>query len=198
MLKIVVAVGIAVGLLAVMGILINRQKKRTELLELAQKKQRDIALEEAIRNQRIGSQKGKISSVPYELDYSKSSDPARQKKIPAGGSGHLMVQIEEHSDLSVRKFMLDPSDDIYIGRETDVNTIVISDQAADARHCLIFESQGCVYIKSLTEFGHTQIIRKSKTTQANQQGIRLLTGDRLQIGKIYFDITLIGQDGKIR
>lgn len=182
----------AVLLIILLIVLSITSKKRKELQERALNKHREEALERVLRNQdhEEKEKNKKVSDVPYAVDYSKSISSRKSKKQTEPGK--LMVQLIAHSELSDQRYMLNPADGIVIGREKGQNSIVVTDPAVARRQCEIFLADGAVYLKDISSSSRTMIRRKKNTTYANSQGIKLLTGDRLYIGNMVFDITLFG------
>ena len=182
----------AVLLFVLLIILAITSKKRKELQERALNKRREEALERVLRNQdhQENEKNRKVSNVPYAVDYSKSISP-RQGKTQTE-PGKLMIQLIAHSELSVQRYMLNPADGIVIGREKGQNSIVVTDPTVAKRQCEIFFADGAVYLRDISSSSRTMIRRKKNTTYANSQGIKLLTGDRIYIGNMIFDITLFG------
>lgn len=188
--KTIIIAVFAVLLIILLIVLFITGKKRKELQELALNKSREEALERVLRNQDHEEKNKKVSNVPYAVDYSKGTFSRQPKKQTEPGK--LMVQLTAHSELSDQRYMLNPADGITIGREKGQNSIAVTDPTAARRQCEIFLADGAVYLRDISSSSRTMIRRKKNTTYANSQGIKLLTGDRLYIGNMIFDITLFG------
>lgn len=187
LLKILVAACIVTALVVVvLAVLLKRyNSRRRTLKDLAEDKLRDEALNSAIENKAV--YQGKISHAgnsqkPIEVNYSEN--------LARGGKVGGMLQIVEHSGISVKKYVLDPSVPITVGREKD-NVICINERTLSGRHCEIFAYQKGIYVRDLGSSNHTVIVRERESAYADGNGVRIKTGDRIQMGNVFLDITVI-------
>ncbi|MBR3524666.1 MAG: hypothetical protein IKO11_02360, partial [Lachnospiraceae bacterium] len=118
--KIIVAAVVAVILLIVLIVKLKKRQARIRAIRSkAEDKRREERLNQLILNPnaRTGELQAQ-SEKPYAVHYGVADEgrAAKQKR--------WMLQIEEHSEISVRSFMLDPSNPITIGSGKE-NTVVL-------------------------------------------------------------------------
>lgn len=183
--KVLIAIGVII--LIIMAIkLRNKKAKEKELKVIAEDKLRDQALNKALANDLYGHQNNKASmeSLPYEVDYNQKQLDKRVAK-----KGKIMLQITECSELSKRKFMIELSENIKIGRAKE-NPIVIKEQGALPVHCEIFAYHNEVYVRDFS--GNKTILRrKRQNVYVDEHGLKLKTGDKLVIENTILEIIII-------
>lgn len=175
--------------LVILGRVITKRGRNRELREYASNKKREEMLDQVILNVYDKKEGAKSESVPYDVDYSESSEkqkPDRGKAVNAGG---LMLQLTEHSELSVRKHVLNPEQVIRIGSKLNENDILVSD--ADDVQCEIFLYDGQVWIREVGSQRKTILKRRKNRAYVTQNGVKLLSGDCIFVGNIYFEVALI-------
>lgn len=162
---------------------VKQRHKKQNLLELAENRRREEALDAVISNGRNPKDDRFFGSVPYEVDYSQT----------AGKSGKavskMMVQLVEHNELSIRKHMLSLDKPIRIGSKESLNTVICS--SADDMQCELFAYKGGVFLRNLGENNRTVLRRKKKNVFAEENGLRVQNQDQIVIGNTYFDITIL-------
>ena len=186
-LLIIVIAASALGVVILFCILRHKQALRKELEIKAQDKLREEALNRALRNER--SKERAVSErdcLPYEVDYGQNKNP-----VDYVDKNKIMLQIIEHSELSVRKYILDPDKKIHIGSRNDFNEIVIKDRTVSGQHCEIFLYNKEVYVKDVNSTNGTFLSRKRKQVRIDSRGMKLKTGDRIIVGKTDLQIEVI-------
>lgn len=170
-----------------------REKKR-EIAQAAADRMRDENLNNIILNSHVATGSNKEIYKPYDVDYS-SKDKGGSNRggghdISAGRSGQQMLQLIEKTELSTRKFVLNPAKRIRIGSDLQDNEISVLSQGVAPHHCEIFAAGGSVYIRNTGEGTRTIIRRKKEQAIADNKGIRLQTGDSILLGTVSYDITI--------
>lgn len=170
-----------------------REKKR-EIAQAAADRMRDENLNNIILNSHAATGSNKEIYKPYDVDYSNkdkgSSNRGSGHDISAGRSGQQMLQLIEKTELSTRKFVLNPAKRIRIGSDLQENEISVLSQGVAPHHCEIFAAGGSVYIRNTGEGTRTIIRRKKEQAIADNKGIRLQTGDSILLGTVSYDITI--------
>ena len=103
-----------------------------------------------------------------------------------------MLQIEEISDLSNKKYMLDPLETITIGSAKD-NKISLSDALIDARQCeigLYERDNKTLYLQNVGE-KRVILLRKKEWINVGPERLVLLNGDIIELGRIQLKITVV-------
>lgn len=173
--------------------MIRRNQKKKELARAAEDKIRDENLNSIILNQHLENEDIKEVYKPYDVDY---STPNRESNRNAkDGSekeeSHVMIQLVEKTELSTRKFMLNPVKKIHIGSDLQDNDIAVLAEGVSPRQCEIFSVRNKVYIKDLGS-GKTIIKRKKESAIVDGKGVRLISNDIVILGGVSYDITIIG------
>lgn len=171
---------------------IHQNQKKKELSRAAEDKLRDENLNHVILNSDIGNEQLKEVYKPYDVDY---SNPNADKKVSGRnmkkGENQIMVQLIERTELSTRKFMMNPVKGIRIGSDLQSNDIAVLAENISPCQCEIFSVMDKVYIKNLSSDNRTIIRRKKEQAIADEKGIRLLSGDIVILGLVSYDITII-------
>lgn len=170
---------------------IKKKNKNREIEQATKDKMRDENLNQLILN-RTG-EKAKGRSNPYEVNYENagSQDMDKRNTVSSNRENQVMVQLTENTELSTRKFVLDPQDGIQIGSALTGNDIVLTNSEIADYQCGIFAVSDRVYIKSLSNSVRTIIKRHKEQAIVDDRGIRLLTGDRIIIGKVYYEVVIV-------
>ena len=193
---------IAIGIIGIllMGIILiiiskKRKEKKAKALQ-ASDKIREEALDRLLLNQETESRKEEptFAAVPIAVNYDvnsveKTKDSTSRKK--RNKSKKVMVQIVENSELSARKYMLDPQKGIFIGSKAGKNHIVISNANVDERQCEIRENAQKVYVRNTGSSGKVILRRGKQSAYVEQKYLELKTGDTLLIGNMLYRIDLI-------
>lgn len=179
--------------LILLKFLIKRRSKNKELYQAAADRTRDENLNKVILNEHYIKEDNKLVKAPYEVDYGNGSSekPGRKNAESSKGKMSVMLQLVENTELSTRKFILNPAKKIRIGSGFTDNDIVVSDSCIEEHQCEIFLAQGKIYIKNIGNKARTIIRRKKEQVIVDGKGIRLLTGDIVLTGKVTYEVTII-------
>lgn len=171
----------------------HREKKK-EIALAAADRMRDENLNSIILNSRADRNNAREIYKPYDVDYGGQDKSGRDKgshtDISGGKPGQCMIQLVEKTELSTRKFVLNPAKIIRIGSDLQDNDISVLAEGISPHQCEIFAAGGKVYIRNTGEGTRTIIRRKKQQAIADNKGIRLLTGDRILLGTVSYDITI--------
>lgn len=166
--------------------------KNKELKQAAADKIRDENLNHVILNVRQEKEKLKEIYKPYDVNYSRvNEDSGKKSRKGDWEDGQLMIQLIERTELSTRKFVLNPAKIIRIGSDLQSNDIVVFSENISPRQCEIFSAMDKVFIRNVGNKCQTVIRRKKTQAVADERGIRLLTGDVVALSGVTYDITLI-------
>lgn len=129
---------------------------------------------------------------PYDVDYSSTNCDTGKKpgEHSKKAESHVMVQLIERTELSTRKFMLNPIKKIHIGSDLRDNDISVLAEGVSAHQCEIFSVGNRVYVKNLSSDNRTIIKRKKNQAIVNEKGVRLLSNDVIILGRVSYDITI--------
>jgi len=171
---------------------IRQNQKNRELTRAAADKARDENLNNAILNH---CSRGKTKEVykPYDVDYSNMNDDANKsiREFPKEREVHSMIQLVEKTELSTRKFMLNPARKISIGSDLHDNDISILAEGISLHQCEIFSVRDRVYLRNLSSENKTIIRRKKTQAIVDEKGVRLLSNDIIILGRVSYDITIM-------
>lgn len=179
--------------LILLKFLIKRRSGNKELYQAAADRTRDENLDKVILNEHYIKEDNKLVKTPYEVDYGNgnSEKPGRKDMESSIGKMSVMIQLVEKTELSTRKFILNPAKKIRIGSGFTDNDIVVSDSCIEEHQCEIFLAQGKIYIKNIGNKARIIIRRKKEQVIVDGKGIRLLTGDIVLTGKVTYEVTII-------
>ncbi len=190
---------IAVGALAVAVLFIvllkrtvKSRQKRKEIQQAAEDRARDENLNNIILNSHCRAGEKKEIYKPYDVDYSNDGQGKNDKNSPfaAPDSHRVMIQLVEKTELSTRKFMLNPEKIIRIGSDLQTNDISVLADGVSSNQCEIFAAAGKVYIRHTGDKNKTIIRRKKEQAFVDEKGIRLLSDDIIILGKVTYDVTI--------
>lgn len=171
---------------------VRQNQKNRELTRAAADKVRDENLNNAILNH---CARGETKEVykPYDVDYSNMNDDADKsiREFPKESEVHTMIQLVEKTELSTRKFMLNPAKKIRIGSELHDNDISVLAEGISLHQCEIFSVRNRVYLRSLSPENKTIIRRKKIQAIVDEKGVRLLSNDIIILGRVSYDITIM-------
>ena len=177
--------GSAVILIVVLIIHSSKRKKKEALLQVAEDKLRESNLDQQILNPNATPDPSrKVSEKPYEMKYSTASAASATRK-------GIMLQIEEVSEISKRKYMVNPVPAITIGSGTG-NSIVLTDMTIDSKQCeLGLSESGQVYVKNIGTADLVNVIRGKKSISVGNEEVVLKKSDQLKIGGVKLIITIL-------
>lgn len=172
----------------------KRREKKKEIALAAADRMRDENLNSIILNSYADRSNKKEVYRPYDVDYGSPDKGGGGKgsrtDFSSGKQGQPMIQLVEKTELSTRKFVLNPAKIIRIGSDLQDNDISVLAEGISPHQCEIFAGGGKVYIRNTGEGTRTIIRRKKQQAIADNKGIRLLTGDRILLGTVSYDITI--------
>lgn len=179
--------------LALFKYFMQRRTRKKELHRAAADRARDENLNQVILNVQHFKEENKSMKSPYEVDYGNGSREKSKRENAESPKGKMptMIQLIENTELSTRKFVLNPAKGISIGSGLTDNDIVVSGSNIEEYQCEIFLAQGKIYIRNTGNKERTIIRRKKEQVIVDRKGIRLLTGDVILIGKITYEVTII-------
>ena len=180
-----------VGIVLIRKFMQKKQKNR-ELRQAAEDKLRDENLNNVILNNHTGSNRPHEVHVPYDVDYSnpggessKSHSDNNKRK-----DNHVMLQLVEKTELSTRKFMLNPIKKIRIGSDLQDNDISVLSEGVSPHQCEIFSVSDKIYIKNLSQENQTILKRKKEQAIVDEKGLRLLSNDKIILGSVVYEVTI--------
>lgn len=191
---ILVCVSVAISLIKII-IKVKRKLSNNSQLEMhAEDKLREDVLDQYILNPSAPTTSKKtVEAKPFEVSYDAKnvekrhfSRLMRKKREPK-----IMLQLIENSELSARKFVLDPSKEINIGSKKGRNDIVLSDPNVDPVQCNIIEIMEKVYVRNYGGSGKLILSRAGQRAFVEQKAIEIKNGDLLFIGETVFRLELI-------
>lgn len=173
------------------------KETNNELTMHAEDKLREDALDQYILNPSAPIVDKAVSEAkPFEVSYDASNvERVNHKKRKWFGKRKtkpkVMVQLIENSELSARKFMLDPNLGINIGRKKGKNDIVIVDDGIDDVQCNILDINGIIYVRNQGGSGKVVLSRAGQRAFVEKKAIAIKNGDLILLGKTVFRIELI-------
>ena len=179
--------GIVVCIIVVLLIYAQIKKKKNlkkDMALIAEDKLREAALDRALSNGTGMNRNGDLSeSTPFEVSYKAESGPIEPSK--------LMVQVEEKSELSTKKYSFDPHNLIHIGNATGKNHILTGTAIQGNVQCEIFERDDNVYVRNLGDAGKIMLFRGKQKAFVEEKSIVMKSGDVLLIGKSSFRLEIV-------
>ena len=185
----VIAAAVLTGIILILRIVIRRSRRNRELAIAAEDKRRDENLNNVILNSYAGDAGRKEVYVPYDVDYSNSEADGRKNKKRDDAP---MLQLIEKTELSTRKFMLNPVKGIHIGSDSQINDIAVLAAGIAPQQCEIFVAGGKVYIRDLGGGNRTILRRKKEQAIVDHNGVRLQSGDVIVLGSVTYKVTIKG------
>lgn len=192
-------IGIVVILIVIIAVIkllkkeIHKKQKKKELSQAAEDKIRDENLNQVILNQHTDGSRFKEVHKPYDVDYSNANGENSKKaenQIQSGES-HVMVQLVEKTELSTRKFMMNPVKAVRVGSNLQDNDITVLADGVSPHQFEIFAVRDKVFVRNLSSEYKTIVRRKKEQAIVDEKGIRLLSGDSILLGHVTYDITII-------
>ncbi|RKJ02690.1 FHA domain-containing protein [bacterium D16-54] len=181
----------AVVLLAVILIANRYLKKYKEKKEQYQKRLKEQALSEALKNSR--GRKNVFAQNNQAAPMETANPGEGQETVPGG---RLVVQLSLVGQKS-GSYVLNPEDHILLGSSEDGNDIVLPGKDVAPKQCDIFQYKDQVYVKSLDLSFPVELRRKVRQTAVTNKAIRVLTGDQIRIGVHIIQISLMDYKGNL-
>ena len=188
---------LAVIILLLIGItlikkIVKQKQKNKELRQAAEDKLRDENLNNVILNNHTGSNRRREANMPYDVDYSNSGGE-NNKKLSDNSKrkdSHIMLQLIEKTELSTRKFMLNPIKKIRIGSDLQDNDITVLSEGVSLHQCEIFSVGDKIFIRNLSGGNQTILKRKKEQAIVDEKGLRLLSNDKIILGSVVYEVTI--------
>lgn len=191
-----IGIGILAALLAVIifSLISKKRREKKAKAQLAGDKVREEALDKLLLNKEaeIRKEENTFAAIPFAVNYDvNSTEKANTTEKKKNKRKKVMVQIVENSELSARKYMLDPQKGIFMGSKNGKNHIVINSADIDERQCEIRESSEKVYIRNIGSSGKVVLRRGKQSAYVEQKYLEIKTGDALMIGNAIYRMELI-------
>jgi len=184
------AIIVFIVLLVLIKLASNRRKKQRELDQVTADKVRDENLNDVILNKRASKSSAKEVYTPYDVDYSNKEQ--ENKVIGSQNNGReVMIRLVENTELSTRKFILNPAKRIRIGSDLKENDISVMAEGIAPVQCEIFSVGSNVYIRNISENTRTILRRKREQAIVNSKGILLESDDVIILGKVSYAVTIV-------
>lgn len=184
------AIIVFIVLVVLIKLMSARRKKQRELDQVTADKVRDENLNDVILNKRVKRNSAKEVYTPYDVDYSNKEQDNRQAANYNNGR-EVMIRLVENTELSTRKFILNPAKNIRIGSDLKENDISVMAEGIAPMQCEIFSVGSNVYIRNVSESSRTILRRKKEQAIVNDKGILLDSGDVIILGKVSYDVTIV-------
>lgn len=181
---------IAILILAGFFFFIHRHRKAArEKKERDERQLKDQVLNEALRN-----------NMARHNAFGQSGQAGPMEREAVGGQKETIRQGLFFVHLVVKgkpdkSYVLNLQDPIRLGRAPQGNDIVLEGEQVAPQQCEIFPYQDHIYIRDLASGSPAVLKRKNQQTQVGSAGIRVMTGDRLLVGGIQMQISLIDYVG---
>jgi len=171
---------------------VKSSQKRKEIQQAAEDRVRDENLNDIILNSYCNAGEKKEIYKPYDVDYRNGGQGKGDKNSPvaAKDSHRVMIRLVEKTELSTRKFMLNPEKGIRIGSDLQTNDISVLADGISPSQCEIFAAGGKVYIRHTGGSNKTIIQRKKERAFADAKGVRLLSDDVIILEKVTYSVTI--------
>lgn len=161
-----------------------RRKKRKEEQFQAMKKMRESSLKEALSNNLEESIENSSATPyrPYQVEYATGENQDSKEKRP-------LLQIIEKNKLAEKKYIFRSSDIVTLGVQFGAVAILNNLENAEV-WCEIFFQNGAYCVRSY-ENGTVSVQRNRKGAIVDKVGIKLKSGDMIQIQETTFQIFYI-------
>lgn len=187
---IITIIVIIIIVLLIAALVMKGGKKQKEQRRLTMEKLREEALDRALENpaRKQAAEDAKGVQRPFAVNY--GQDEKTFKKEQTAG-GRCMLQLTEINELSTRKYLVNPSELITVGKQFDANTIVINNRKLSDRQFEIFQYGQDLYIRSCGGPVTTVLVRKADSVIVDERGIKLQTGDCINAGPVRLEVDII-------
>lgn len=163
------------------------KNKKKELRQAAADRERDENLNGVILNSHA-SATNKEKYVPYEVNYSQDKQEGANKSSKKGAD--VMIQIVENTTLSSRKYVLNATKGIRIGTLEGCDITYVGDGSIEFQ-CQIFAIGKDVVVRNLLGGPQLILIRQKQQAIIDCNGLKLMSGDVIMMGKVSYDISLV-------
>ncbi len=159
--------------LLLVGILLGRRKRRKNEEDMIQRKRRDEALSEALRNPLVRPARNSGEDA-MEITWDEKA-VSRDK-----GKSALMAELVELSGYSKRKYIFRVDEPIRIGSAPE-NRLSLPREGVAKVHCEIFMKGREACVRSAPK-AKTLLKRGGTSALVGTEGVYLKNGDHLQVG----------------
>ena len=191
--KILISICITISIIVAIRLikkLLKRGQKKKEIRQATEDRFRDENLNNIILNTQAGVGGKKEIYTPYDVDYRNGEQNKGEKDINTP-SKQIMIRLIEKTELSTRKFLLNPTKRIKIGSDLQSNDISVLAEGISPHQCEIFAVGNKVYIKNVSTTNKTVIKRKKERAFVDDRGVRLVSNDTIILGNVTYDITIV-------
>lgn len=192
--KIIIGIFAILLIIIILSLISRKKKEKREKALLVSDKIREEALDRLLLNKETEAKSAEktFTAIPIEVNYDANSiEKLKSNIFEKKKNKKVMVQIVENSELSARKYMLDPGKGIFIGSKVGKNHIVINNTNIDAQQCEIRENSGKVYVRNIGSSGKVVLRRGKQSAYVEQKYLEMKTDDALLIGNTIYRIELI-------
>lgn len=189
---VILGVILAVIVIIILRKLFKRNERNKELKIAVEDKRRDENLNSVILNSHVDKDSLKEIHTPYDVDYSNPNgeNVKTYSNEFKNEDNQIMLQLIEKTELSTRKFMMNPAKRIKIGSDLQGNDITVMADGISPHQCEIFLVNDKVYIRNLGQRNRTIVRRKKEQAIVDENGLRLLSNDTVILGNASYDITI--------
>lgn len=181
-LVIILIAAVAVIVAVALHIWLKRRKLRKQFWEIYQLKQRDEALNEALRNPQMDMPPADTKG-PIEITW---DDKAVRNR---GAGAGLMIELVELYTYSRRKYVFRADCPVTIGSAKD-NQLELCRAGVAQQHCEICMNGKQLCVRSLAG-AKTVLIRGKESVLVGMDGVYLNSGDRIQLGEAEIQFRLL-------
>ena len=178
-----IMLAINLGLLILLIIRWRIRKHREFIYEVCARDQRLASLDQRLANPEylIRTELGTAKRYPYETKYLSSGVAMREF-----GGQYIGLLVE--SEMMSQRFFTDTASPIEIGSAKEC-AVTIRDDAIAPHQCLLFEQDGMLYARNLSQ-DHTMILERGDSYQKlGDTPVPISEGDRLMAGRSRITVT---------
>lgn len=187
--RIIVSLIVLITLLIIWKRIRNKKAKEREMEQSAQDKLREKALDERILNKQHTGIQDEDVALPVEVNYDVGQ--IEHLSCSKAGTTGVMVQIIENTELSSKKYILDPLKGIKIGNVPGHNSILVDTGSKNEEQCEIIFNEGFFYLRNTKNSQNITLVRKKQRVLVGKQYLELKTGDGILFGNTFFRIEFI-------
>lgn len=180
---------VAAVLLMIVRIIWKTLMKRRETKEEYQKRLKQQALDEAIKN-------GGKWQDPFQRQQVRN--PVGQESL--GGetnvlnNGTIILRLTILGDKK-KDYVVNPERHIFMGSQSGGNDILLTGEGVAPRHCELFRYEQRVYIRNICPAWKAVLKRKTKQISIGENGVQVQTGDQILLGQYRIQIELLNHTG---
>jgi hypothetical protein len=176
------------SLISLVRVIMNKRKKAKEENEEYQKKLKNEALNEALRNNI--AHHNAFQQIKQATPIDNADSGAQQEKMR---QGLFLMRVTMASDGS--SYVVSLQERVTLGSAAGQNDIVLQGETIAPRQCEYFMYQGHAFVRNLCPENPVIVRRKKNQASVDGRGIQLLTGDELLIGGYRLQIAFMDYVG---